>query len=595
MAPAMLMVAFRQDEYHLQVVWLAALTGVVVAASDWRHWYLPRAWRWPVIAWALVIAATWAVIAGREIDFSLVAMRSADTPNGLMGGPPAHSSAWIVSVALGHLLAFLWMDLLWARFGHGRLGRMERLVLAPMLGSAVIGSLAGLYQEHIDINWLNPQIWVELGRAAGLMLDANSFGTSAGLWSAAGVALMWRLQRSTLAGIVVFLVLAAAMWASGSRTALIATMVGAVGIAAALSHRGWKAKLVPVSALLVAATLVVAVSFASRNIDDEGSPLKRALDALTSAREMNASQFVTELWARQGYGTAAIRAIREHPVTGVGVGAFNQLSTDYFYLEAGTMIRPDNAQNWWRQQVAELGFVGAIPSIVLSFVLFALLGKPAPPERRSASIAVKTTMVATGLISLLGVTTQHPALLLTFVTFAVWLAMLVGITPDASATVGSTRTRRVWWTGAVLIAAVTATGQAWTARGDLRVPHRATRAGFPYVYGFSAAEPSTDYGELRWTAREALAQMRVQHIFFELTTWTLHPDAAQNPVRIRVWQDGALVVDVESRDNAPMKHLLQMQPGQRHVVIEIETSRTFANGRGLRLAARWLRERPPTT
>jgi len=84
-------------------------------------------------------------------------------------------------------------------------------------------------------------------------------------------------------GIGVFVVLAAAMWASGSRTALIATALGAIGLTVALSHRGWKAKLVPVSALVGAAALIVAFSFASRNIEDEGSPLKRGLDALTSA------------------------------------------------------------------------------------------------------------------------------------------------------------------------------------------------------------------------------------------------------------------------------------------------------------------------
>ena len=37
--------------------------------------------------------------------------------------------------------------------------------------------------------------WPRLGRASGLMLDANSFGTAAAIWAPLAMALMWRLGR----------------------------------------------------------------------------------------------------------------------------------------------------------------------------------------------------------------------------------------------------------------------------------------------------------------------------------------------------------------------------------------------------------------
>ena len=68
-----------------------------------------------------------------------------------------------------------------------------------------------------------------------------------------------------------------------------------------------------------------------------------------------------DLWERDGYGLAAMRAVAEHPWTGVGIGAFALLAPErLFHLETGGLIPADNAQNWWRHQIAELGFIGAV-------------------------------------------------------------------------------------------------------------------------------------------------------------------------------------------------------------------------------------------
>ena len=125
-------------------MWLALLAGPLVAASDWSRWHTPHAGLIALAAWAFVMALTWPIIARREIDFSLVAARTLDTPNGLLAPPPPTSAAAVVLAALGQLLGLLWLDLLWARFGADRLRHAERLVFLPLVVSIALACAAGL-------------------------------------------------------------------------------------------------------------------------------------------------------------------------------------------------------------------------------------------------------------------------------------------------------------------------------------------------------------------------------------------------------------------------------------------------------------------
>jgi hypothetical protein len=592
LSPAVLMVAFRTAEYHHILIWLAALAGPVVAGSDWSRWHVPPAWKAPLAAWALVVACTWPVIAGREVDFSPIAYATLDTPNALQGGPPALTAAWIVSVALGQLLGILWLDLLWARFGAERLRRAERVVLVPLVISIAISSAAGLYQRYADIDWLNVGDWPSLNRASGLMLDANSFGTAAGMLAPAVIALAWRLGRPLWMAVPIALLLMGGMWSSGSRTALLTSVAGFIAVAIALGARAraWQARLAPVALLLGAAVLVLVAALQS---DDRSNPLTRLLETLPSAEDGGLPRLAEDLWSRNGYGLAAARAIGEHPWTGIGIGAFNMLSSDYAYLATGAVIPADNAQNWWRHQVAELGFAGAAPSLLFSFVVVLLLWKgTASGDHAPAATVVRGVLVGVGLASLLGVATQHPALWLTFVTLLYWLGALSDSTP---APAPPAWTQRATWAAAILLALGVAAGQARSAMDDLRVPIRAVHLGFPYGYGFSAPATDPEFGEVRWTAQHAVAVLQAQHAYFQLTAWAPHEDLAANPVRVRLWRGTTPAADLDVRSAEPVTRLLSVPAGQRYLMIETDVSRLAANGRGLKIAGRWLREVPVNT
>ena len=167
--PALMMVAVGESGAHDPLVWLALLAGPVVAASDWSRWHTPRLWTPLLATWAVVVAVTWPIIAGREIDFSLLAAATFDTPNGLVAPPPPLAAAAITGAAMKQLIGILWIDLLWKRFGADRVLRLERWVLAPLVISIIVGSIAGLYQRYVDSDWLSYWQWSDLGRSASLL------------------------------------------------------------------------------------------------------------------------------------------------------------------------------------------------------------------------------------------------------------------------------------------------------------------------------------------------------------------------------------------------------------------------------------------
>lgn len=581
-APALVMVGFDVPNHHDVLLWLAFLAGPIVASSDWSRWHTPPTWTPLLVAWALVIAVTWPIVAGREIDFSLVAARTLDIPNGLGAGPPPLVAAAVTGVALGQLLGILWLDLLWARFGPDRLGRAERLVFVPLVASIALASLAGVYQRSVDIRWLGVDVWIRSDRAGALMLDANSFGMAAAIWSPLVIVLARRLKRPFWVGSPITALLLAGVWSAGSRTALLAASVGmlALVVVAVRGARAWQSRIAPLGVLVGAASLIL---FIALNSTDRSNPIARLTEMLWRVETDGLARFGRALWERDGYGLASSRAIAEHLWTGVGIGAFSHMSTDFAYVATGALPPADNAQNWWRQQIAELGILGAAPSIIFSILLVLLIIRgTASEDRRDAATVVRGVLFAVGIVSLFGVATQHPALLFTFVTMIYWFGSLVEVPLTVAPRL---RPARAVWGTVVLLSLVVAAGQWRSATGDLRVPSRALRLGFLYGYGFSAP----DGDNVPWTGRHAVVVMRAEHAYFAVTA-----DAPRlaHPVRVRLWRGAQLITDVDSSGLEPITRIIAVPAGQRFLMLETEVSETRPDGRGLRLAGRWLREVP---
>ena len=595
-APAALMLLADTTDYSLIVIWLALLVGPVVVGSDWQRWRTPARWTIALAAWALILALSWPVIALREIDFSLIAARTLNTPNGVLAPPPPFSAALVILAALGQLVGLLWLDMLWARFGGARARDAERWVFAPLMVSIMLACGVALWQKSVDITWLSVEPWPRLQRAAGTMLDANSFGTAAAVWAPLGLALAWRRGWPTMLGLGVTTLALGGMWTTASRTAFLVAAIGVVGIAAALVQFSRRARAAqagsPVSRyaiafLVMAAGAGIVVTLSVRG-ETQASPLARLIETIPSESEGGLRAVGRDLWERDGYGTAVVRAVTDHPWTGLGVGAFPLLAPDYFRLETGGFIPSDNAQNWWRHQVAELGVIGALPAMIVSMGIFLMLvvGKAAG-EARAAVMLLRGAIAGVGLASLVGMGTQHPALFLTFVTMVFWTGALL----DAPAP--GDRPGGAWW-GVILLAIVVAAGQAYSAVNDLRVPHRAERHGFTYGYGFSDPEQDPKLGEVRRAATHAVGVIPAEHAYFHVVLIAPHA-TTDEPVRVKLWRRGELIVDQRVSGPEPIERYLAVAPGTRQLMVELDVSRAAEDGTALQVASQWLRELPEGT
>jgi hypothetical protein len=561
----------------LLVVWLAAIAGLIVGREGGRSWRLPVPWRWPLALWALTVAVSWPLVALREVDFRFGVLLIGSVANTGVGVPPALAVLAVLGSAILQLTGILWFDWLYERFERGGLTLVRREIIVPLGAGAAAACLFGIYQGFFDIALLSGGRWPILARAAGTLLDANAFGVVAAMWGPGLVALIWsRVGPARWATAMGALAVSwAAVWVSASRTAFLAAAIALV----VLGIQGLRGASRPVrlkvrfalAALAVCMTLVILV-VPSNSV----GPLARIRSELLSPRHRTGS-VAAELWRRNGYGSAAVDMIREHPLVGVGAGTFNMLVSDYSAL-AGRRIPFDNAQNWLRHQLAELGLVGSIGWLawVALFTLVLVRTSGAGASQIPAA-AVKGSLVGFGAASMFGVPSQSAAVSLTFWTFAFWYLALASPAAVKGRVGADWRwlQSRTAWVVALLLVAAHATGTLAVARDRLRPPVRAQRFGWDYHYGFYQMEEGPGGRRFRWTRREAVAVVPAEGRHLALELWSGQPDLATHPARVRVWLDSTLAADVTLVDGSRATREVEVPPGDERLVIRIEVSHTW--------------------
>jgi hypothetical protein len=288
--------------------------------------------------------------------------------------------------------------------------------------------------------------------------------------------------------------------------------------------------------------------------------------------------------------------IRQFPLFGVGVGSFHLLVSDFATRSSpGGFLPPDNAQNWYRHQLAEVGLLGSLGWIVwaVGFAGFLLRRHPRSPP---AAWTVRGMLLAFATISLLGMPGQNISVTITFWTLAFWYVSLGGGVPEARTQGAQRRTTVPWRSWAVIGAIVIAhaVGTAHLAATSLRVPIRAQRAGWPYSYGFYWPESDGSGGEYRWARRRAVAVIDASGRWLALTVRVNHLDIGARPVDARAWVDGFLVVDTRLESTAPVTKYVRVPDGEKWTVVETRVSRVIkprdfgaADDRELGLLVQW--------
>jgi hypothetical protein len=272
---------------------------------------------------------------------------------------------------------------------------------------------------------------------------------------------------------------------------------------------------------------------------------------------------------------------REYPLTGVGVGSYRVLAPDYYRAMANDALPLDNAQNWWRHQIAELGVFGG--ALVIAFsVLVAwrvLAGREAGNEVAAAS-TVRGLLLGLGVVSFFGMPTQNPLVLYWFFALVAWFAVLVpdpAGRPSTSLGAGERRPaemRIAWMVAAGLAVAYTA-GHLMLAAGSLNVVQRAQRAHRDYVIGAYAPEPLPTSNEFRWTSGEARFIWAVKSRYMAVRFWAHHPDIAARPVHVTLTSRCGVLFDEDLTSPESMSVGITLPEGRRTLEASVHVSRTW--------------------
>ncbi len=555
--------------------WIAALLGFLMPQNLRAGWSFPSRWKAPLILWSVSLALSWPIIAAREVDFALPLLNRYDLWSSRAGVPPPFVLTWTASVVCLNMIGLLWLDWLFGAYPRD-LKRFETRIVWPILAASVIGAAVGVYQSFGHAGFLNPTVYGVWGRATGTMLDGNAFGTMTATWLPTTLAVLFQLRsrRKWAAGVwlAVILAFAISIWASGSRTALLTAVVGTTVLVASSWHSVNPTKvLLTFGLLIVLVAGVVVLTPASTP-----GPWRRIHEELIpdlSLRTLGRGLF--QFWDRNRYGTAAARMIAEHPLVGVGVGGFHVQVRDAAYVNGYDGLPPDNAQNWFRHQLAEMGILGSIGLLIFSGTFIWLLFRPCGRGNgRPFAGAAKGGIVGIGVASLLGMPTQNPAVLVSFLALTFWWLRLTE-PADGETTTRSPLGAREWtFIGGILGCFLA--GTAYVGWTELRPPYRAIRADWKYQYGF---HDDVENSEVRWTEGKAVDVFPIEqpneYRWLKLVIGAVAPDADQRPVVVNVWRDHELILRLTRRSDVQKTWYVGVPKGRKMMMVQIEVSRSW--------------------
>lgn len=579
--PSIVRLTLQTYSAPFSALWMAPLLGAIAPDAFSSCWHLPRRWRAPLVLAALAVAAGTPIVIARELDFNPALLEP--VYEAVLSGLPPFFAEWVAHVGLTLLVGVLWFDWL---LGARDLD-VERDVVLPLGGSAAIMAGVSVYQLFGDIAFLNETVYAALGRASGTMYDANVCGTLAAMGVAGALVWIHRGRGAPrMLATAALLLFGLAVWASGSRTAF-----GAVLIVLVVSGWSWwrayRETRVPIDVrviLAVGALVAVFVVAGVTTARTATGPIRRLAALRGDGGNGTGRAVAAELWNRNGYGTAATHLIRQFPLTGIGIGSFHMFGP---ILSPVGRLPPDNAQNWLRHQLTEMGVLGALGWFwfASSFAWFVLSSGPRAPAWAGP---VRGLVIAIGGISLLGMPTQEISALVGFLTAAAWYVRLSA----ADKTDGPLG--RWTWVGIVVVTVAFGASTLQAARTDLRVPVRARAIGWPYSYGFYSPEPDAAGGEVRWTAKRAAALVDVRGRTLNFSVRVPHADIATNPVDLRVWCEGRRVIDTRLTSNDPVTAIVPVPAGLRQVLVDVSVGRTVrpadfggADGRELGVLVKW--------
>ena len=431
--------------------------------------------------------------------------------------------------------------------------RFRSRAAAAFASGLAVASAAGLVQRFADPHLGNTEFWARMGQINGTFMDPNAFATvlSLALPLLLAAALRSRGRVRALFGAAAVLGLAAFPFI-GARSPLLGLAAALLWLAFA-AVREWRragGALGRTAAVLLLAGAVVLAGLGGVLAGRSRlyQRMARSVAALSGPGGIfNLSKERYFLWKEAAAMTA------DHPVSGVGVGAYIVELPNYYSLDrdpapAGLegYRRNDSAESLPLQIGAELGLAGLAGLIWLA----AALARLSRRVRRDASAGADSisperllrVAASAGLLSF-GFNSLFHSYIGSFETiYALWFlaAYLAGAEPAAAAETkppssedgGPGIPRRRFPASAAAGLLLFAAASAWDAGHSLAPGRRFAAYPIPREFGLFPPEKTTDGREYRWTREYGAVPVPAGSGRVRVSLHIAHPDAAARPVDV---------------------------------------------------------------
>ena len=303
------------------------------------------------------------------------------------------------------------------------------------------------------------------------LADVNAAGSLYALAMVIALGYAWLQPARRLVWLPMVVLLASAVWLTGSRSAYLAIAAGAAVLAAARRHWQPTRRHLIVGACVFLAAIIAAGVLIGPQSEVEGSAGQsvnlRSQFLLTSAR-----MFVSA------------------PVFGVGVGRYFARSAEFMTPELQELYGNENAHNYFAQQFAELGLVGGL---LFVWLVAAVLSQGWRGVAQSPDDIALHALFAATAAYVLTCATGHP-LLVPEAALPFWAAFGA----VASATAGAAAVAKRWLTLGVAAAVILSAGVGRATIVYARPPAQ------PPEQGFHQFETTSDGTTFRWMTRHAV-------------------------------------------------------------------------------------------
>ena len=241
--------------------------------------------------------------------------------------------------------------------------------------------------------------------------------------------------------------------------------------------------------------------------------------------------------------------------------------------------------------MAELGLLGALPVFAWSIVIVWLAVRGVRRARGRHVATVRGLAIGLGAVSLVGMPTQDPVVLMAFFLIVAMLATaridgdspgaVVADTASSKSSVAPTwllrgRSLSGAWMFVGVLAVAYAGGHVALASGSLAVAERAVRTNRDYLVGLYQEETRPDGGDFQWTRGEAHLGLVKRAEYLTVRAWIQHPDASERPVTLRISSPCQVLFERALVDATPVDIILRLPMTDDRIELDVSVSRTWS-------------------